>query len=68
MGMPLLDNDQKILGHLAVVDRRPMPAEPRVLALFRIFAARAAAELRCLRIRLRCMSAKKSFARFLIHW
>ena len=46
MGMPLLDSDQKILGHLAVVDRRPMPAEPRVLALFRIFAERAAAELR----------------------
>ena len=50
MGMPLLDNDQKILGHLAVVDRRPMPPEPRLLALFRIFAARAAAELRRARI------------------
>jgi PAS domain S-box-containing protein len=50
MGMPLLDSDQKILGHLAVVDRRPMPAEPRVLALFRIFAERAAAELRRMRI------------------
>ena len=49
MGMPLLDQDQKILGHLAVVDRRPMPSEPRVLALFRIFAARAAAELRRIR-------------------
>jgi PAS domain S-box-containing protein len=50
MGMPLLDNDQNILGHLAVVDRRPMPPEPRVVALFRIFAARAAAELRRMRI------------------
>ena len=50
MGMPLLHNDQKILGHVAVVDRRPMPPEPRVLALFRIFAARAAAELRRVRI------------------
>ncbi len=49
MGMPLLDNDQKILGHLAVVDRQPMPLEPRVLALFGIFAARAAAELRRIR-------------------
>jgi PAS domain S-box-containing protein len=49
MGMPLLDTDQRILGHLAVVDRRPMPPEPRVLALFRIFAARAAAELRRIR-------------------
>jgi PAS domain S-box-containing protein len=49
MGMPLLDLDSKILGHLAVLDTRPMPAEPRTQALFQIFAARAAAELRRLR-------------------
>lgn len=49
MGMPLLDLDGKILGHLAVLDRRPMPAEPRAQALFQIFAVRAAAELRRLR-------------------
>ena len=52
LGMPLLDVDGKVLGHLAVVDRRPMPDEPRVLALFQIFAARAAAELQ----RMRCES------------
>src|SRR5438552_12269596 len=49
MGMPLLDLDGKILGHLAVLDLRPMPHEPRAHALFQIFAARAAAELRRLR-------------------
>jgi PAS domain S-box-containing protein len=49
MGVPLLDLDGKILGHLAVLDKRPMPEEPRALALFQIFAARAAAELRRLR-------------------
>jgi PAS domain S-box-containing protein len=49
MGMPLLDLDSKILGHLAVLDLRPMPHEPRTQALFQIFAARAAAELRRLR-------------------
>ena len=49
MGMPLLDLDNKILGHLAVLDKRPMPPEPRAQALFQIFAARAAAELRRLR-------------------
>ena len=49
MGMPLLDLDGKILGHLAVLDMRPMPKEPRAEALFQIFAARAAAELRRLR-------------------
>lgn len=45
MGVPLLDVDGKILGHMAVIDRRPMPEEPRLYAIFKIFAARAAAEL-----------------------
>jgi PAS domain S-box-containing protein len=49
MGMPLKDIDGRVLGHLAVIDRRPIPEEPRVLALFNIFAARATAEMRRLR-------------------
>jgi len=49
MGIPLLDLDGAILGHLAILDKRPMPAEPRAQAIFQIFAARAAAELRRLR-------------------
>jgi PAS domain S-box-containing protein len=49
MGVPLLDVDGKILGHLAVMDTRPMPEEPRLIALFKIFSARAAAELQRLR-------------------
>jgi PAS domain S-box-containing protein len=49
MGVPLLDLNGKILGHLAVLDTRPMPEEPRSLALFQIFAARAGAELQRLR-------------------
>jgi PAS domain S-box-containing protein len=49
LGMPLLDVDGTVLGHIAVVDRRPLPQPPRVAALFRIFADRAAAELRRIR-------------------
>lgn len=45
LGMPLTDSTGKILGHLAVIDTRPMPREPRILAIFRIFASRASAEL-----------------------
>jgi len=45
MGLPLTDTTGKILGHLAVMDTQPMPADPRIEAIFRIFAARAAAEL-----------------------
>ena len=49
MGVPLQDTDGHILGHMAVIDRRPIPEEPRVHAIFQIFAARAAAELQRLR-------------------
>ncbi len=49
MGIPLKDIDGRILGHLAVIDRRPIPEEPRLLALFNIFAARASAEMQRLR-------------------
>lgn len=49
LGVPFLDGDGNTLGHLAVFDERPMPAEPRRLFIPRIFAARAAAELERLR-------------------
>ncbi|MEP6600445.1 MAG: sigma 54-interacting transcriptional regulator [Nitrospirota bacterium] len=49
LGVPLQDTDGHILGHMAVIDRRPIPEEPRVYAIFQIFAARAAAELQRLR-------------------
>ena len=45
MGVPLLDPTGGTLGHLAVLDHNPMQETPQLLALFRIFAARAAAEL-----------------------
>jgi len=46
LGVPLFDVDGRIIGHLAVLDDKPMPEEPRGIAIFRIFASRAAAELR----------------------
>ena len=49
LGVPLLDPSGEVLGHLAVYDAQPMPPEPRLLMVFRIFAARAAAELQRLR-------------------
>jgi PAS domain S-box-containing protein len=50
LGMPLLGENRKVLGHVAVLDRRPMPHDERMQALFEIFANRALAEL--LRLRL----------------
>ncbi len=45
IGFPLLDDHRYILGNIAVVDTRPMPDSFRNLAVFRIFAARATAEI-----------------------
>jgi len=49
LGVPLKDAADAIIGHLAVVDTRPLPRDERALSLFRIFADRAAAELRRVR-------------------
>jgi PAS domain S-box-containing protein len=50
MGVPLTAPDGRILGHLCTLDESPLPNEPRRLALFRIFAARATAELDRMRL------------------
>jgi len=49
MGVPLFDTDGRILGHLAVLHDTPMTEDERTVAIFNIFAGRAAAELRRLR-------------------
>ncbi len=49
IGVPLLDIDGCVLGHLAVFDTKPLPKESWVNSVFRIFAARASAELQRLR-------------------
>jgi len=46
LGVPLFGADGQIVGQLAVIDDKPLPAEPNALAIFQIFANRAAAELR----------------------
>lgn len=46
MGLSLRDTDGSVIGHLALLDNKPMPELPEVFAIFKIFASRAAAELR----------------------
>jgi PAS domain S-box-containing protein len=46
MGISLRDSKGKVIGHLAILDNKPMPEIPEVYAIFKIFALRAAAELR----------------------
>ncbi len=49
LGAPLLDTNGGVMGHLSVLDDKPMPRDARAIALFEIFAARAAAEYRRLK-------------------
>ena len=50
LGVPLLDTDGSVMGHLSVLDDKPMPRDERAISLFEIFAARAAAEHRRLKV------------------
>jgi PAS domain S-box-containing protein len=61
LGVPLLDESGQVLGHLAVLDTRPMPEEPRRLSIFQIFAARAAAELERLRVERALIDSERRF-------
>jgi PAS domain S-box-containing protein len=49
LGMPLLGIEGEVLGHLGVLDNKPMPRDERAIALFQVFAARATGELRRLK-------------------
>ncbi len=45
LAIPLVDSSGDVLGHLATLDDKPMTGEHRDLSIFKIFAARATAEL-----------------------
>jgi PAS domain S-box-containing protein len=49
LGVALLDTRGEVIGHLSVMDNKKMPPQTKVVSLFEIFAARAAAELRRLK-------------------
>lgn len=46
LAIPLIDSDNRVLGHLAVMGVKPMPKSKNDLSIFHIFAARATAELK----------------------
>ncbi len=49
LGYPFTDGEGRIVGHVAIIDSEPFPDEPSDVALFEVFAERAAAEMRRLR-------------------
>ncbi|MFZ7126312.1 MAG: SpoIIE family protein phosphatase [Desulfobacterales bacterium] len=65
MGLPLLDRNRKVLGNLAVLDRRTMPMELRALAVLQIFADRASAELQRLRAEAGLKKSEEKYRRII---
>ncbi|HEY7096637.1 MAG TPA: sigma 54-interacting transcriptional regulator [Terriglobales bacterium] len=46
LGVPMFDPRGRVIGHIAIIDDKPMERDERAVDLIRIFAARAAAELK----------------------
>lgn len=63
--VPLTGADGSVLGNLAVLDTRSMAGEPRGMAVLRIFAHRAAAELTRLRTEAELREREAELARLL---
>ncbi|MDF0675532.1 MAG: sigma 54-interacting transcriptional regulator [Nitrospira sp.] len=51
-GVPVVDASARVVGHLAIMDSRPMPDHVRATSILGIFAMRAAAEFERLRFEL----------------
>jgi formate hydrogenlyase transcriptional activator len=49
-GVPVFDEQDRVFGHVAIIDDKPMPDGPRGIAAMRIFAARVRAEVERLRM------------------
>jgi sigma-B regulation protein RsbU (phosphoserine phosphatase) len=65
MGIPLVDNNGKVLGNLAILDRRPIPNEPRAVAIFKIFANRASAELQRMKAERKLKKSEERYRRII---
>lgn len=49
LGVPLCDSTQTIIGHLVIMDDKPMARDPLVLSVMETFASRAGVELERMR-------------------
>jgi PAS domain S-box-containing protein len=62
-GVPLLTADGKVFGHLSALDTKVLELFPQLESAFRIFAARAAAELNRLRAESAIRDSEERFSR-----
>ena len=49
LGVPLRDSSNYVIGHLVIIDEKPMVADPLVFSVMETFASRAGAELERMR-------------------
>jgi formate hydrogenlyase transcriptional activator len=49
-GVPIVDSGDRVVGHLAIMDSKPMPDHVRAMSILGIFVVRAAAELQRLQM------------------
>jgi PAS domain S-box-containing protein len=62
-GVPLLKPDGTVMGHLSALDTKPLELSPELESAFRIFAARAAAELNRMRAESAIRESEQRFSR-----
>jgi PAS domain S-box-containing protein len=62
-GVPLFKPDGTVLGHLSALDTKPLKLTPDVESVFRIFAARAGAELNRVRAETAIHQSEERFSR-----
>ncbi len=65
LAIPLVDPSGDVLGHLAVLDTKPMPAKRRDMSILKIFGARAGAELARQRAEAALRQSEERLARIL---
>ncbi len=63
VGVPLLRPDGSVMGHLSALDTKPLELFPELESTFRIFAARAAAELNRMRAESTIRESEQRFSR-----
>ena len=62
LGVALVTRDGRTLGHLCVLDEAALASDPQRLTIFRLFAARAVAELERLRLERELRESEERFA------
>ena len=62
-GVPMVRSDGTVMGHLSALDTKPLELFPELESVFRIFAARAAAELERLRAESAIRESEQRFSR-----